>query len=65
VKDFKLVSLIECQQRDEKISPTPTFSQGKVISPYRKEEERIGVNVSTMSPVSIYCTPSPLRYALT
>jgi hypothetical protein len=50
MKDFKLVSLIECQQRDEKISPTPTFSQGKVISPYHKEEERIEVNVSTMSP---------------
>jgi len=49
VKDFKLVSLIECQQRDEKISPTPTFSEGKMISPYRNEEERIEINVSTMS----------------
>jgi hypothetical protein len=49
VKDFKLVSLIECQQRDEIFLPTPTFSQGKVVSPYRKEEERIEVNVSTVS----------------
>jgi hypothetical protein len=49
VKDFKLVSLIECQQRDEKISPTPTFSEAKVIFPYRTEEERIEINVSTMS----------------
>jgi hypothetical protein len=49
VKDFKLVSLIECQQRDENFSPTPTFSEGKVISSYRNEEERIEINVSTMS----------------
>lgn len=49
MKDFKLVSLIECQQRDEKISSTPTFLEGKVISMYRNEEERIKINVSTMS----------------